>query len=828
MLGVALGVSITVALDLSIQSSREAFRVSSETVGGRATHAVLGGPGGIPDDLPALLTTAGGLRAVAPVVEGYARHPAIPDRTLRVLGVDPLAEAPFRPFLGGTPGSEGGLDGSRLLVESGAALLSTQTARALGVGVGDPLPLIAGPSPHTLRVLGILEPEDAWSRQGLLDLLVVDIAEAQVLFGRPGTLDRIDLLLDRSDEDRALAAIEAHLPPGTRIEPAGTRTRSMQEMLAAFDLNLTALSLLGLVFGAFLIYNTMTFSIVQRRELFGTLRALGVTRGEILKGTLAEAALLGVVGSTLGVLLGVVLGRGLVRLITRTINDLYLVVSVDALALPPEVLLRGGLLGVVVTLLASLPPAREAARASLTDALRRSTVESSARRLVPLAAVGGTWLAVVGIALMVATERSILAAFGGVFGILLGLALLVPLATVGIAGILRPLLARFTGVIGAMAVRGVVTSLSRTAPAMAALVVAVSVTVGLGAMIESFRGSVVRWLDVTLQADLYVSPPSTVSARLGGELPPLVLEVARAHPGVEGVSTYRAIEFESAYGWTRLVALDLHARGRDALDLMGGAGDGETDRFVGGEGALVSEPFAFRHGLAAGDTLRLPSDAGVLELPILAIFRDYGSELGTIMIPRSRWDSEWTDRGVSSLGVFLAPGADPARVAVELREAAPSGFPLVVRDQGALRARSLEVFDRTFEVTRVLRLLAFLVAFIAVLSALMALQLERSREFGVLRAGGMTTRQGWGLVTAQTAVMGGVAGVLSLPVGAALAWMMVHVVNRRSFGWTIELAIPPSLPLQALLLGLLGALLAGVYPSWRLARTPPSEALRER
>jgi len=826
VMGVALGVAVMVSLDLAIQSSRAAFQVSQETVTGRASHQVRGGATGLPNELPARLSTEAGLRFLAPVIEGYGYHPEHPDRLLHVLGIDPISEGPFRPFLAGTPGA-GSLDGTRLLTEPGSVLLSRETAEGLGVGEGDEFSLQVGGRTAGMTVIGILEAEDEWSRRGLRDLLIVDLAEGQELLDRPGRLDRIDLLIDEADEDEMLSRVEALLPPGATVEPAGDRTRSMQEMIRAFDLNLTALSLLGLIFGVFLIYNTMTFSVIQRRPVFGTLRALGVTRGEILKGILAEAAILGAAGAIVGILLGILLGRGLVGLVTRTINDLYFVVSVEGLALPPDVLLRGGLLGFAATLLATLPPALEATTVQAREALMRSTVESQVRKLLPRAARVGCAMLLTGTALLLLTERSIVAAFAGLFSIILGAALIVPVATIGMAGISRPLLRRTFGIIGGMAARGVVTSMSRTAPAVAALVVAVSVTVGLGIMIESFRGSVVRWLDVTLQADLYISAPSVVSARPGGELPPGFVQAVPSTPGIAGVSTYRGSEFTSGYGLTRLVALDLHPLGEDVLDFLSGGGPEALTLFRAGEGALISEPFSFRHDLQPGDTVSLPADTGVVPFPILGVFRDYGSEAGTVMIGRTAWDREWGDPAVTSLAVFLEDGQSPEETAALLTRLAGPDAPVIIRQNRELRALSLEVFDRTFEVTRVLRLLAFLVAFIAVLSALMALQLERTRELGVLRANGMTPAQGRGLIILQTGLMGTISGILALPVGFALAWIMIGVVNRRSFGWTIDMQVSAGLPAQALLLALSGALLAGVYPAWKLSRTSPSEALKE-
>jgi putative ABC transport system permease protein len=840
LLGVSLGVAVTVALDLAIQSSREAFRVSSETITGRATHQVLpDGAGLIPDDLPALFRVTLGFREVAPVVEGWGVHPDYPERPLRILGVDPLSEAPFRPWLGG--GAAGG-SGLGLMVVPGGVWLSEGTAQALGVEAEDEFLFRTASGEHTLRVLERVEATDALTAEGLRDLLLMDLSVAQGLLEEEGRLSRVDLRIpDGAEGEALLRRVEALLPPGTRLAPAGSREATMAQMVRAFDLNLTALSLLGLVFGVFLIYNTMTFSVVQRRRIFGTLRALGTTRTRVLAGVMGEALALGLAGSVLGVLLGILLGRGLVRLITRTINDLYFVVSVEGLALPPAVLLKGVVLGTLATLLASLLPAWEATSVSPREALARSTVESRVRELVPRAAALGGVLALLGLGLLLLTERSLGAAFAGLFAVLVGMALLVPGATVLFLTLVRPLVARVGGVLGAMAARGVVTSLSRTAPALASLVIAVSVVVGLGIMIQSFRGSVVRWLDVTLQSDLYLSPPGVVSNRLEGRLPAGLDGVALTIPGVLGVSTYLGSEVLSErYGPMRLVALGLDPRGERSLDLLRSSAP-EAELFAAfraGDGVFVSEPFAFRHALEVGDWVVIPLPGGPL-LPVLAIFRDYGSESGTVMLARPVRDRLLAASGVpetgsaagqvTSLGLFLDPQTveDPQaldQVEAALRTAA--GVPVEIRSNRALRALTLEVFDRTFEVTRVLRLLAFLVAFIAVLSALMALELERGREMAVLRATGMTPGQGWKLTLTQTGLLGAVSGLLALPVGVVLAAIMIHVVNRRSFGWTLEMEIGWGLPLQAVLLALVGALLAGIPPARKLARTSPAEALR--
>jgi putative ABC transport system permease protein len=211
---------------------------------------------------------------------------------------------------------------------------------------------------------------------------------------------------------------------------------------------------------------------------------------------------------------------------------------------------------------------------------------------------------------------------------------------------------------------------------------------------------------------------------------------------------------------------------------------------------------------------------------VAGVFYDYGSDRGVVMVSRRTYEELFDDDGITSLGLFLEDGADPERVVEELRALVPPHRTLVVRTNATLRSASLEVFDQTFQVTAVLRLLAFAVAFVGVLSALMALQLERARELGVLRANGLTPRQVWRLVTAQTGLMGLISGALAVPMGLVLASVMIFVVNKRSFGWTLRMEVGPDVVVQAVALALVGALLAGLYPSWRMAGTSPAEALR--
>lgn len=832
VLGVALGVGLVTGMDLALESSREAFRVSSETVAGRATHQVVGEAGGVPDSVFRDVRVDAGIRESAPVVEGHATSPALPGRVLRVLGVDPFSEGAFRPYLAG-PGAEerggeaGGAGFAGLLAEEGGLLLSRETARDAGVSTGDTLALAGGGGQRTGVVLGVLEPRDALGRQGLRDLLVMDVSEAQTLLGRPGRLDRIDLILpEGADGAAAVRELRALLPPGLEVEERGVRTDAMGEMIRAFDLNLTALSLLGVVFGVFLIYNTMTFSVVRRREAFGVMRALGVTPRQLRGAILREAAVVGALGTALGLLVGVALGEGLVGLVARTLNDLYFAVSVTGVEVGPGSLAKGAALGLGGTVFAALFPAREAARVVPRAALSRAELEEGSRRSGRRQAWAGTGLLAGGALAVGYPTTAVLPGFVGLFAAVVGMALLTPWAAAGLVRGALPALRGVGGALGAMAGRGVLAARSRTGPALAALVVAVAVTVGLGVMIQSFRGSVEGWLGTTLQADLHVAPLSPGGSGPTGTLPRALADGAGDVEGVAAVSRSRRTEMGPRHGMAGLVAVELDPRDEAAYELLEGRPDEAFPALRHEEAVFLSEPMAYRSGKAPGDSVVLPTHRGERAFPVAAVYRDYGSERGTVLVGRAAYDRYWDDPGVTSLRIHLEEGADPQATAEAIRALAPAGAPVELRFTGELREASLEVFDRTFHITAALRALAFVVAFVAVLAALMALQLERTRELGVLRAGGMTPGQLWRMVTAQTGLMGLVAGLLAVPVGLVLAAVLVFVVNRRSFGWTLDMEVGLGVPLQAVGLAVAGALLAGLYPAWRMSRTPAAEALR--
>ncbi len=831
ILGIALGVAVVVAVDLANVSASRAFDLSVDAVVGRATHHVIGGPQGLDDAIYAELRRAGVVREAAPVVTAYATSPQLEGRTVQLLGVDPFAEAPFRSYVS-AGASTSVTQLTTFLTKPGAVLIGANLAEQYQIERGETLQLDVAGRQRTIEVAGLLEPSDDLSRRALEGLIIADIATAQELTNRVGRLDRIDLILPEPSEAKvtridALLDRSAQGTADVRVQPVETRTGATEQMTAAFRLNLTALSLLALVVGMFLIYNTMTFSIVQRRSLFGILRSLGVTRREVFALVLAEALIIGIISAGLGLVLGIVLGQSAVQMVTRTINDLYFVLTVQSVDIPLVSLLKGALLGIGATLAAAAPPAREAATVPPRAALSRSGLESKVERAVLWAAASGVALIAAGAASLLVPTTSLIISFGGTFLVVLGFALLTPLVTKTSMQVVRPGLQRALGVLGRMAPRDVSKSLSRTAIAVAALMVAMAVTIGISLMITSFRQTVIVWLSDALQGDIVVSAPSVSGLQDVTPVDAQAASVASGHPNVARVDLLRSTTVESPRGPIDIEAGNSPDYGDGLRYRAADQPPAETwDVVREGRAVIISEPLANRLDLSTSDELRLYTNQGLRAFPIAGIYYDYASTEGTAIMSLSTYRDAWDDDTVTALVVQLKPEADPDQTARDLEQSLAPIQGLLARPNQTIRQAALAIFDRTFAITGALQALATIVAFIGVLSALLALQLEKQRQYGILRAIGLTVRELRSLIFLETGLMGAVAGLLSLPAGLALAVILIYVINRRSFGWTLQMVVKAAPFLEALIVSLVASLLAGIYPALRMGEMAPAEALR--
>ncbi|ABA57773.1 Protein of unknown function DUF214 [Nitrosococcus oceani ATCC 19707] len=826
LLGIALGVAVVVAIDLANSSANRAFTVATESVTGRATHRIIGGPDGLPEEIYLRLRLNHGIFPSAPVVEGSIYLPDNNDQPLRLLGIDPFAEPPFRDYSSGT-GTDPKVDIPALLTKPGAVILEQATAQRLGLQQGDQFAIRVGAHHAQLTVTSTFQGEGL-AQEGLANVLIADIATAQETLGLLGKLSHIDLILPTGEAGVAQQEqLKKHLPPETELIEADARSRAVTEMTHAFQLNLTALSFLALLIGSFIVYNTVTFLWLQRRRLIGLLRALGVARKQIFLLLLAEALGFGVVGSVAGVFLGIGLGEFLLGLVSQTFNDLYFAVQVRDVSPSMESLTKGLVLGLGATLAATVVPAREATHTPPGTALHRSSLEHQARRWSKRAALTGGGVLITGVLVLLLPSKSIGLGFVSLTALQIGCALLVPTLGTLLLILAQPLLRRSFGILGQLATRGIVASLSRTGVAMAALTLAISATVGIGIMIDSFRLSVSQWLTTTLQADLYVSIPGANSDPAHSSLDLSLMERITATPGVTAISTTRWVRIEDKDGLTNMVAFAPVPQSLAGFQFTSGNPEKAWQAFAHEGAVLVSEPYAYHHQLSPGSSLRLRTDQGQQSFLVAGVYLSYGSDRGVVTIHRDTYQRYWSDDGVSGIGIYADPDVDLEILRQTLLKRVNSNQQIQIRTNRSIRELSLQIFDRSFAITEVVRLLAGLVAFAGIFSALMALQLERTREFGILRAMGLLPRQLRGLVTGQTGLIGLVCGLLALPLGLLSALGLIYVINRRSFGWSMGFTISPEILLQGILLAVTAAVLAGIYPAWRMAHTPPAEGLRE-
>jgi len=837
--GVALGVAMIVAIDLANGSAGRAFGLFTESIAGRATHVIDGGPGGLPDALYTRLRVDLGVQAAAPIVDDYVQVLEMDAQPLHVFGVDAFAEPPFRNYLSaGSAGSENvQVDQlTAFLVQPNTALISEPLAQQYKLNVGSTLTLRYAATRHMVTIVGLLRSSDAVTTQGLQNLLITDISTAQEILGRTGKLTTIDLIIPSGAAGTALLAkIQAVLPANAVIQASGARGSAISRVTDAFDLSLTALSLLALVVGMFLIYNTVTFSVVQRRPMLGTLRAIGVTRVQIFAMILSEAAILSVIGAVIGLAVGVIMGRLAVGLVTQTVSSLYFTVSVRGVSVAPFTLIKGVVIGVGAALLAAFFPAFEATTTPPTGALKRSDIEAKVRRAIPALSIVGAVLIIASAALM--GVRVLEFNFAGLFSLLIGCALFTPLIVLLLMGALRPPMGAIAGVLGRIAPRSIIRSLSRTSVAIAALMVAVSVIVGVSAMVGSFRGTVQDWLTDTIRADILVSPPSISANRQELPINPAIADQIAKIPGVGQLSVARNVQVpvvnDALPAELNAVTSDI-SQGKRRFEW--GIGDfnaiwaamdtSSTGNTVGG--VIITESFAAHRGLQIGPNqqVSLRTDKGEHTFPVVGVIYDYGSDQGTILMRDTLYHQYWDDRTISTVAVFLAPGADVNQVVAAIKAQFAGKQELLVQSNSELLKSVLVIFDQTFAITTALNLLATVVAFIGILSALMALQLERTRELGTMRANGLTRGQLFRMTLLETGLMGLTAGLMAIPVGTALAWMLVFIIRERSFGWSIALQLRPEFYTQALAVALIAALLAGIYPAVQMGRIQPSAALR--
>lgn len=826
IVGIVLGVAIVTAVLITNHSSQKAFALSSEALFGRATHQITGANGidqihfvNLRKEFPHL--------AMAPVIEG---HVVFNDSVYSLLGLDPFSEASFARTQISDEQTEQLKSTSQnvsnnLLTINNAVLANDIDLEKELLAVGQSLELNINGKLHTAFVAGGITTPNASASQGLL---IADIGFAQAILTRDGRIDRIDMILTRPEATQVRDSLPLNLVLGDSL----SRQQTMQAMTKGFHINLTAMSLLALLVGVFLIHNTMTFAVVQRREHFAIKRIVGINSKTLLISVLLEAAAISCIASIIGIFLGYILAHALIQLTTQTINDLYFVLHVQDVWFSPWLIVVGLCLGVGSSVLAALLSAIDAAGTSPIIARQRSSIEKRTRKILPTLALLGLITALVGFLLAYVTTQSLILGFLALMLLILGYGLMLPWCIEILSTLCKILLAPL-GITASLALGGIKQNISRTGLAIAALCVAVSATFGVDIMIGSFRSSVDQWLNATLQSDVYVTSPSSTSTQGKTKLNPILAEQVKSLAGVTSVSTGLSFQGSTDLGKIELLVVDPHsekaAKGGGGFEIIGKTLTQPWQSWITNEQVFISEPLATKSRLTPGDNVSILTDTdGRREFVIAAIFRDYESSHGKILLSRPTYNRYWSGNHITTIGVLLDDDEHAESVIDSIRTSLSSAEqPLIIRSNTSIHEESLAIFDRTFEVTRVLRWLTVGIAFVGIFSALLALHLERAREFAILRATGATQLNTIFIVVSQTLFMGLMAGVLALPLGWLMSELLINVINVRSFGWTMQSNVPEGAVLETLLLACSSAILAGLYPAYRLSRSNIANQLRD-
>lgn len=812
---VGLGVGVVLAIDLAGQAAAGSFYSSVVTLTGGADFEVTA-DGGVPDAVVARLAALPVPISVEPRIDDYAV--VLPQqKTVPLAGVDLLN--------GGAPGASLGGNGLDALRDPHSIWVSSN----MGVDTGGTLTLQINDRVASYRVRGAIA---AASKQQP-PFIVMDIAAALVALNRRGGVDRVLIQAPQHDARQQAAleqAIRLALPAGVELHAQGAGKRENQRMLQAFRWNLRILSYIALIVGAFLIYNTISVSVVRRRAEIGILRALGASKPFVVASFLAESACFGLAGSGLGLLLGRLMAVGAVRLIGSTVESLYVSST------PGLITLTGGeiawcfALGTSVALASGWSPAQEAASLAPIEAMARGRSEYEVRVHKTRDLAAGALLALLSAALSRLGPVDGKPLFGYLCALLLIIAsvLAIPALVAGLSRLTSKALKRALGVEAMIASRSLAASLRRTSVLVGALATAIAMMVSVGIMVGSFRKTVSIWMDNQLLADYYLRPAGSGSAGRHPTLSPGIADRIARLPDVQIVDRFRAYSITYHGMPATFAAGEAAVAGRyGRIQFVGGLDRSKVMRkLIGRNACIVSEAFAAKYGVRAGSLLDVPLAGRKAQFKVLGVYYDYSDQRGIIVVDRATLLHYLPDPAPSSIAVYLKPGENLA-AALHGIQGACAGSRVAIFSNRSLRREALRVFDRTFAITYALEAVAVIVAVMGIAGALLALVVDRRRELGLLRFLGATARQVRRLILFEAGMLGLLANLVGLLLGVLLSLVLIFVINKQSFGWTIQFHWPVAILLAALTGVYASTIAAGLYPARMGMKLNPIEVIHE-
>lgn len=835
VLGLGLGIAVVVAVVLVNRSVLHAAESTFEEVAGEADLQITGTAAGFDETYLEQLRAHPLVDSVSPIVQQTTiiSDPTAKGERMLLLGID-LAGGDTDAFgaFAATDAQAVRQHPLRFLNSASNVIVSRSLAKRLGRGMHDGIELVTPNGVERFEIWGFLEDEGLGRAFGG-NVAIMHYQAAQAAFNRGTMLDRIDLALRAGQEVDVVAQVLADKlgDAGLRVDRPARKTGRSLKMLQGLQLGLTAASLIAVLVGSFLIYNTMLISVAQRKREFGVLRALGTTRSQLLRLLALEATLLGLVGSAVGIGIGILLARTMVRGVSDTLSQLYLQVTANQLEVEPPLLLLCLGLGVASTVVSGLYPAIQATRIAPAQTLRASGL------LSPKAGSRATRIAldVAGLAMLAAPFALVrLPPIGGVpmgpftaCASLFGAgALLMPRLIGGVHALLRRVAGPRFGVAAHLANENLPRDLTRSSITAGALMTGLAMAMGFSVFIASFIESASSWVEQSIPGDLFV----TSAAPFGGvhNLPmsPELAAALREVDGVDLVEQLRVAELEYQDAPIKLISSEIDIYSPHSTMSMLEGDQAEAARAIkAGTGVTISGNLARRFGLHLGDRISLRAQNGERSFEVVGVRVDYTSEQGTVLMDRATYLAGWGEDRVDIIKVYTKPGVDLGALRQRIDRQFGQRYDLFILTNREFRDDVATLLERIFALLRALEGVAIAIAALGIINALLASVLDRIRELGVLRAVGMLRSQLRTMVVTEAALIG-LSGVLGgLCIGLPLGYVLIEHVNVALTAW--HFPFQPEWTSMGLMVvaGVVVAAAAGLYPADQAARLPMTDAL---
>lgn len=832
-LGVAIGAAVVVAVLALNASVLGGFQGMVNTLAGGADLQVRGGQGGVPADLAEKAAGVAGVEAVGAFLEGWVMDPTTGERILLV-GVDFLAEEPAPGLIEKGALNENALatlveDPFRFLNSTDSVLFNENYASRLPIRRGESRRYVTPSGPKVLKVAGVL-PESAASRAlgGAVAIMTVDAA--QLLLHKPDRVDVINLRLKPgADRDTVRHAAQATLGPAYTVEAPERRGQRLARMMLTLTTVMRMISVVAVLVGLFIVQNTLTTAVLQRRREIAIQRALGASRRASRLLVVLEAAILSVMGTLLGIPAGLLLANGALGIVTESISTLYTEVRPTAPQVGALALTLVAVGSVVAACVAAFRPAQRATEVQPATALAGRSHDAAP---VSGQSVSASLASTAALALLAAVAARLPQpgaepwwGYVACFAVLGAGAAAAQAVLVGVQRVVVPLANRFSLSLR-LGADGLTRDGSRGAKTAAALMLGLSLYIGVNGAVQSVKRTMLDWVDLAVPADLSVLEGSSLPDARAVPMDPQVATTLAADPGVERVVFQRFRNLDVGDQVTKVQAMDMEGYLlRARLPVVEQVGPVVAGPLAEGE-VLISEGMSNLMGLHAGGTLVLPTPSGPHRFPIRAVVVDYSSEVGSVFMDWKVYARLFNDPMVDSFNLYLRPGADAEDVRTRLLARFGQDLGVRVVTHKAFRQFVEDIIDDAFAATRALQLVAVMIALMGIINTLLAAVMDRLREIGVMRAVGATRGQVVRILTTEAMLLGVASAILAAAVGTGFGYVFTEAVADFTTGWRLPFHLPVRAMVESFFLAIGVAAAAAALPARRGSRVDIIAATR--